>query len=156
MNFLLIFLAKYLIVASPLAVAIFFLTQNTSTKKQMFWIAVGCFPLAFLLSRIASQIYFDPRPFVTQGFTPILPHAPDNGFPSDHALFSSAIAAYAYRFHKKIGVSLFVVALLVSSARVIIGIHSWIDILASFIISIVSVGSISFVFQKYFQRIKRV
>lgn len=156
MNFLLIFSAKYLIIVPLLTVGLYFLLQKSPIKKQMFWIVLGCFPLAFILSRLAAHFYFDPRPFVTYHFTPILAHAPDNGFPSDHALFGSAIAAYAYLFHKKMGIVLMVLALFISAARVIIGIHSWIDIVGSFAISICSVWFVSFLCKKYCMKAKRV
>jgi undecaprenyl-diphosphatase len=69
-------------------------------------------------------------------FIPLIPHAPDNGFPSDHTLFGTALAVIIFPFHKRLGTVLFILALLVGIARVYLGINHAIDILGSAVISV--------------------
>ena len=99
--------------------------------------AVIALPLTYIVAKIISNFYYDPRPFVVGQFTPLLPHAADNGFPSDHTLLSSAVAAVIFFFHRKLGAFLFVVAFMVGMARVFAGIHHSVDIFGSMVIALV-------------------
>ncbi len=94
-------------------------------------------PLVFLTSRIASLFFENPRPFLEHDFVPLITHAADNGFPSDHALLVFAVASIVFTFNKQVGISLFVLAVLVGVGRVLVGVHHVIDIVGSFIIAAV-------------------
>lgn len=132
---LIIFSAKYLFVIIPLISVIYFLLQKKEIQKKMIILAALTFPLTFIVSRIASYCYYNPRPFALYNFEPLIPHAVDNGFPSDHALFSFAIAFLIFFFNKKFGIVLMILGFTVGSSRVLSGIHSPIDIIGSFVIS---------------------
>lgn len=106
----------------------------------MLILTVISLPLTFMVSRIASFFYYNPRPFALYNFKPFIPHAIDNGFPSDHALLSFAIAWVIFRFHKKLGIVLIIIGGAVGFSRVLSGIHSPIDILGSFFISGIAVS----------------
>jgi undecaprenyl-diphosphatase len=80
--------------------------------------------------------YFDPRPFVTGHFAPLIPHNLDNGFPSDHTLLSSAIAMTVTLRNRSVGVVLWLLALLVGLARIASGLHSPTDVIASLVLAI--------------------
>jgi undecaprenyl-diphosphatase len=84
---------------------------------------------------LVSRFYFDPRPFVQGNFTPLLPHAADNGFPSDHTLLAAAIAFATFHFNKKLGLFLLLLAILVGVARILAGVHHVADIAGSIIIT---------------------
>jgi undecaprenyl-diphosphatase len=102
----------------------------------MIALSVISLPLAYIFSKITSIIYFDPRPFVVGHFTPLITHAPDNGFPSDHMLLASAIASIIFAYNKKLGVVAWVIAFVVGASRVLAGVHHWIDILGSAVIAV--------------------
>jgi undecaprenyl-diphosphatase len=91
--------------------------------------------LALVLDLIAGDVYYDPRPFVTHHLVPIGTHTADNGFRSDHALLTSFLAFTLFHYSKRTGIFLFVIALLVSWARVAANIHSPLDIAGGFIIA---------------------
>ena len=77
------------------AVAVlYFLKQTREKQKEMLIFAVILLPLSYIIAKIIGHFYFDPRPFVLGNFTPLIPHAADNGFPSDHTLFGAAIALF--------------------------------------------------------------
>lgn len=104
-------------------------------KKELIFIALALI-LSFALSRIAGHFYYDPRPFVVGGFTPRIPHVPDNGFPSDHTLLFATLAAILWYYSKKYAVGLWIVALGVGAYRVYGGVHHWRDIAGSLVIAL--------------------
>ena len=93
-------------------------------------------PIALALVRIGGHLYYDTRPFVREHVAPLFAHAPDNGFPSDHALLTSFLAFVSFRYTKPVAAALTVNALLVSWARVAAKVHSPIDIVGSFVFSL--------------------
>lgn len=136
MDTLIIFIAKDLFLLAVIIAGIYFLRENRRVQKQMLLLAVLAFPISYLVAKIGSHLYYDPRPFVVTHIAPLIPHAADNGFPSDHALLLATLAAFLTVFNKKAGAVLWVIALLVGAARVLAGVHHPIDIIGSFIIGI--------------------
>lgn len=138
-DLIVVIVAKYLIVVPFVVAAVYFFQSDAKTRKRMVIVGIlGC-GLAFVLSRIASTLYYDPRPFVVRQIEPLIAHAADNGFPSDHALLSFSLAALMYVSNKRWGIALGVVAVAIGAARVFAHVHSWIDIGGSFVISAVSI-----------------
>ena len=74
---------------------------------------------------------------MVEHFTPLISHAANNGFPSDHSLISFAFASIVFLFNKKLGFVLFLLSFLVGLSRVYVGVHYPIDILGSFLICII-------------------
>ena len=106
-------------------------------------------PLVFLTSRIASLFFENPRPFLEHDFVPLITHTADNGFPSDHALLVFAVASIVFTFNKQVGISLFILAVLVGFGRVLVGVHHVIDIVGRFIIAAVITYMIVAVLQMF-------
>ena len=138
---IIVFIASYLYLIVLSIAAIFFFTRPRGIMKRMAICGVVIAPLAFVISRIASFLYYDPRPFVAGHFIPLIPHAIANGFPSDHVLFTGAIAMTVWFYNGKLGAVLWALALLIGWARVYAGVHHWTDIIGSIIIVLVS-GSV--------------
>jgi undecaprenyl-diphosphatase len=59
-------------------------------------------------------------------------------FPSGHAAFYSAIAFYILLKDKKLGIFALICAFLISVSRVFVGVHWPIDIVAGFIVGLIS------------------
>ncbi len=76
---------------------------------------------------------------MTGHLTPLFPHAPDNGFPSDHALLTSFLAFSLWRWSRPFAAVLFANAILVGGARVLAHVHHVIDILGSYGFALVAV-----------------
>lgn len=148
LDFICIFGAKYLFLASVAIAGLFFLRASTPIKKQMVIVSIIALPLVYLLTFVSSHLYYDSRPFVVDHFTPLVSHTPDNGFPSDHMLLSTYAAALLYPFAKKFSYILFVIAIVIGFSRVYVGVHHAIDILGSIVIIAVAVGSAYFLYQK--------
>ncbi len=136
MSSLFIFGAKYLFILSLIIGAVYFLWQPRSVQIQMLKLSAVSLPLIYIASLLAGFLYYDPRPFVIGHFIPLIPHFADNGFPSDHALLVAAVAIIVTLFNKRVGVLLWVIAVLVAVSRVSVGVHHFIDVFASMIICV--------------------
>lgn len=139
MNSLIIFVAKYFVVISVVVVGVYWLQATTKTKIDLGWQLVLGGVLALVLAMIASHLFYDTRPFVSHHLVPLIAHAPDNGFPSDHALITAFLGFTMYVYSRRIGIVLLVIALLVGAARVAAHIHNPIDIVGSFVIAALAV-----------------
>src|SRR2546422_10866940 len=132
-----IFAANYLwYVIIGIAVA-YFLIQPRAEQKRMLIFAALVLPLVYLVSIVGGALYDDPRPFVVEHFTPLFPHKPSNGFPSDHVLWSAATSAIIFPSNKYLSLLLWVLTILVGAARLHAGVHHPIDIVGSMLMAIV-------------------
>lgn len=131
MDNLIIFGAKYLIALPVLIFAWFWFKQAKQLKLQLGWAVVAAGFLAGLADKISSKLYYDPRPFVTHHLTPLVSHAADNGFPSEHTLLAVTLATVMYFYDKRIGAATAVIAVLIGASRVAAHVHSPIDIIGS-------------------------
>lgn len=82
-------------------------------------------------NQVASQLWREPRPFVTHPHvTMLLTHAADNSFPSDHATIGAALAVGTVAIARRWGVLAVFTALGLAFARVYAGMHYPLDVLA--------------------------
>lgn len=139
MDSITIFCAKYLLVVS--VVLILFIWARLSKDKKIAFIIylamAGLF--AYLIAKIGSALFYDPRPFVSKGISPLIAHSADNGFPSDHAWFTATLAAFLWKYSKNLAYLAGLVAVVVAIARVHANVHSPIDVIAGLIIGVVAV-----------------
>ncbi|MBI2050435.1 MAG: phosphatase PAP2 family protein [Parcubacteria group bacterium] len=132
---LIIFGSAYLFLFIPALGLLFFATQPRSVQKRMLLFGGMLLPTAYLVGRLLQRFYYNPRPFVQNDVVPLIPHAPDNGFPSDHTLFAAAIAAAVFPFNKKLGTALALITAVSGASRVLAGVHHGIDVLGSMVIA---------------------
>ena len=123
--------AQYLYMLVLFLAGMYFFLPERSKQKQMTIAALIALPSALILGKIAGQFYFDPRPFVIGHFTPLILHAADNGFPSDHALLCFTVSFLVLSFNRRLGGLLLVLSMIVGLARVSVGMHHVIDIMGS-------------------------
>ena len=100
-NLIIIIVAQDLIWLVLLAAIWFFWKLPKRERRQMAVLTVISFVLTYAVGKLLSIVYYDPRPFVFDHFTPLFSHAADNGFPSDHILFLAVIATVIYYFNQK-------------------------------------------------------
>lgn len=138
--------ARYVFLLSVIIAGVYFLKQPRSVQKRILIFACITLPLTFVIARVGGHFYDNPRPFVVGNFTPLIPHAPDNGFPSDHTLLVSAIASLVYAFNRRSGLVLWLIALYVAVSRVYVGVHHPIDVIGSMVIaSLVTAFAVFFI-----------
>jgi phospholipase C len=149
-------IAQYFIWLILLAALWVFWKTPREERRQMAVLAVVSFVLAYVAAKLLGLVYYDPRPFVFNHFTPLFPHAADNGFPSDHTLLLSAVATVIYYFNQKKGTLFFLGALLVGGARVLAGVHHTVDILGSLVIAVAATYAVQkIIFPRYAEKINR-
>ena len=135
-----IFVARYFFVVPVVILGAYFLTRPRAEWKRLALFAVPAGVLTYVLGFIGSHLYFDPRPFVVGHFTPLISHAPDNGFPSDHTLLASAFAAVGMFWRRWLAVVLWLLAILIAVSRVYVGVHHPIDVIGSMVFALVATG----------------
>jgi len=138
MNTVIVICAKYLIIVPILITALMLLYEPRSKWKKNVVHTCGVLAIAYILAKVGSHFFVDPRPFVVGHFTPLIPHAPDNGFPSDHTLLASALAAIVMCYRTRLAYFLWGLTLLIGTARVLAGVHHLVDILGSVIIALIA------------------
>lgn len=118
--------------------------------------AAAIFARVFVKGVIAF-FYPRPRPFVTfHAVHPLVSIASSENFqsfPSGHTIFFFALATVFFCFNKRAGVLAFFGALLISVARVYVGVHWPSDILGGIVLGILTGWGTFFVYRKYQTRI---
>jgi undecaprenyl-diphosphatase len=134
--------AKYLIVIS-IGLALWALYRAPSDVRVRRALIILCsLALTYLLGKIASYFFFDPRPFVVAHVSALIEHAADNGFPSDHMLLAGGLAAAIWYFNRRIATLLWAVAFAIGVARVLALVHHPIDIIGSVLIALIAAYSV--------------
>lgn len=137
LNDLIILSAKYLYLLVLLLAILAFLWVPKNQKYSLLLLSIITLPCVYIIAKISSHFYFDPRPFIEGHFTPLIAHAADNGFPSDHTLITAALSSIIFFFNKKISAVMWLLTLLVGAARVAAGIHHSVDIIGAIAIAAV-------------------
>jgi undecaprenyl-diphosphatase len=137
MDYFFIFGAKYAIIISPLLVIWYIYRHRASWRRDLIFILpVLC--LTAVLGFIAGHLHYSSRPFILNGVAPLIPHIPNNGFPSDHMLLAAGLAASALYIDRKLAIWLWIMALYVGYSRIYVGVHHFLDIVASVVIALLS------------------
>jgi membrane-associated phospholipid phosphatase len=134
------FIAQYFVGIPVLVIAYLFWKEEKREKIRLIVLIVLSAIAAVILVEIATKAHADPRPFIRDGVKPYFTSSTDNGFPSDHTVFSTVAAGVALSISKKWGIGLLLVAIIIGSARVIAGVHHTQDVIAGVVIGLVSCG----------------
>ena len=141
MNTIIIFAAQYLLFVIILIAVVFWITLPKAQKLSFILYGILATISTYLLSRLASLAFYNPRPFVINKTIPLIQHAANNGFPSDHTLLSAMVAFVVFRYSKLWGSILLVLTVLVGGSRIIAKVHSPLDVIGA--IAIAGVGCLS-------------
>lgn len=133
--------AKYMIVFPLAMVVMDLLRAPADMRRILLKRGVLASVIAIALAKIGGALYYDPRPFAAHHFTPILSHAADNGFPSDHTLLAFTCV---FLLFSQLSITETILAglaaMLVAFSRVRIGLHSPLDIAGSILFAAIAVG----------------
>lgn len=143
-------IAKYFIALSILGVLLVFAKLVPARRWNFIIHAVLSAVITAILVKIATSIHQDPRPFIRDGVVPYFKSSTDNGFPSDHTVFSAFCGFLVVFYSRKIGIGLLLLSILIGAARVIGGVHHTQDIVAGFLLAGIAV-IIGFYAAKYFR-----
>ncbi len=135
-----IFIAEYSSYLIPVTLVILFLRGKKDRKDSIFVFLVTI--IAIEISYIVSELYYHPRPF--ELYETLLSRVPQNTFPSQHAATFYAFAfAFLYRQRLKIGVFFVTLSVINSLARIYVGFHFPLDIIAGAVIGIIALLALS-------------
>src|SRR3954453_14682326 len=132
LNTLTIFLADYLIFLDILAAAV--VIAGLLYRRPRFlafrWAVTAAvlLVLSYVFAQIGGLLYYNPRPFAVGHFQPLIPHAADNGFPSDHALLAAALVALTALVDIPLALPFTLLAIVIDWARVGTSLHHVIDV----------------------------
>ena len=104
---------------------------------RSFLAAVTAAVFAVGLAAVIGAAYYVPRPFVVEHFTPLIQHAADASFPSDHLAAMGSVVAAAWIVARRLAVATAAASLVVAFARVYVGVHWVTDVAAGFILGLV-------------------
>ena len=133
-----IFGAKYLIAAIAGAAAAV-VVADKERRIKIVYAALIALPLGYALARLAGLFFAHNQPFAVEGFEPLIPHAIDNSFPSDHVVVGGIFASVAFLADRRVGLFLWALTLLIGLARVLAGLHWGVDVLAAAVLALVAV-----------------
>ncbi|MDE2071501.1 MAG: phosphatase PAP2 family protein [Patescibacteria group bacterium] len=149
MTLFIVLSAKYLVY--PIALAgLGVLWIVWSWRNLLF--ALCSLALSYALGILGGHLWYNARPFMSDGIQPLFTHAANNGFPSDHTLLGVAVASIVFAWNRTLGVVLLILALWVGAARVLSGIHHIVDILGAAVIAILSTAVVSWALKRFFPR----
>ncbi|HHH72374.1 MAG TPA: phosphatase PAP2 family protein [Sulfuricurvum sp.] len=112
---LMVFSAKYLPILFALTLVILWFTFDRKQQLGAFLAGVSAL-LALGSAQVIASLYPRPRPYITHAVHLLIEHSQDPSFPSDHAVFSFAIAAMIWRYNRKVGNVLVGLAILIGFA----------------------------------------
>ena len=146
-DFLGVFLANYLVYF-----IVFFLLLFLLKLKKNWWMVLKAIISAviarFVIVEIIRWIHPRPRPFIAENINLLVDKVNQFAFPSGHAAFCFGLATIVYFYNKKIGILFFLLAFLVSVARVFVGVHWPLDVLAGALVGIFTGWLINKIFNK--------
>lgn len=131
-------IAQYLI-AIPAALTVWAIFLRRRRRSDIIEAALaGILAIAFV--KLAGALYVHARPFITYRRPPIVPHASDNAFPSDHLAACGLAVAYLWERKRTFAAFTAGCAVLIGAARVLTGLHWPIDVLAGFALGATAVA----------------
>ncbi len=77
-----------------------------------------------------GRMAFRDRPFVREGFQPLIQHRPDSSFPSNHAAGGFALAIPVCLQDPTFGLLLVTMAMILAYSRLYVGVHYPADVIA--------------------------
>jgi undecaprenyl-diphosphatase len=107
--------------------------RSEAEKRNILVEATEASLVGLVLNQLIGFLYFHPRPYMVGLCIPLILHAPETSFPSDHGtlLFASSVYLIVSKGCRIQGLVLFFVAFIAAWARVYCGIHFPFDMLGS-------------------------
>ena len=132
--------AKYLPIVFALALIALYLSWRPLNQRGAFLAGVSAL-LALGIGQLVGKAFPRPRPYLSHTVNQLIPPSLDTSFPSDHAILGFSVAVMIWRYNRRVGAALLVLATIMAIARVFVGAHYPADVLGGAILgSVVSVA----------------
>jgi undecaprenyl-diphosphatase len=114
--------AKYLPFVFALVLVALWLSWRPRNQRGAFLAGVSAL-VALGLGQLIGKAFPRPRPYLSHAVNQLIPRSLDTSFPSDHAILGFAVAVMVWRYNRRVGTALLVLATLLAVARVFVGAH---------------------------------
>ncbi|HEV7593632.1 MAG TPA: undecaprenyl-diphosphatase [Gemmatimonadaceae bacterium] len=114
--------AKYLPIVFALALVVLWLSWRPRNQRGALLAGVSAL-IALGLGQLIGKALPRPRPYLSHTVNQLIPPSLDTSFPSDHAILGFAVAVMIWKYNRRAGVALLVLAMLMAIARVFVGAH---------------------------------
>lgn len=135
-----VFLAEYLGYFLILGIILFLIIEK-NWRRRIYFFSLAAISVILARGIIVETVRFfydRSRPFEALGIEPLILNNGAPSFPSGHAALFFALALAVFFMNKKRGYWFFAGALLIGVARIFIGIHWPLDILAGAAVGLIS------------------
>lgn len=144
-----VFFAELAIYAlAALVVALWFMDWGLPRKKNRYAVVLALEALILgraILTPLLREFLPRLRPFVENQANLLIQQNPlEPGFPSGHAVMAFALAWPVFLYNRRAGIWLLLIALLISLARVFVGVHYPSDILGGLALALIVVFFLNF------------
>lgn len=138
MNYFMIFGAEPLIYL--MLIFLFLITiKGKIAERKAFILFLISLPILILLIKFIHLVYFEPRPYITNGTLPLINHTKaDASFPSRHTSIAFIMALPYFYYKSKWATILILLATWVGISRIYVGVHYPLDIIGGVIVGILS------------------
>jgi len=145
-----------------IAVLVLFWLFGTVAARRALMCAGVALAVGLAINFTIALVHYEPRPAVAGIGHTLLAHGPETSFPSDHATFilSLGFALLMARPLRRLGVALVLLGAATAWARVFLGVHFPLDMIASTTISVIAalaaVALRSVLEAPFFSRVERL
>lgn len=134
---LMIFGARFMIYLTFVLTFLLAFKGGIKEKKAMILIMLSI-PVLLLFIKVVHLIFYEPRPFMSYNFSPLVDPVGDASFPSVHASLMAVLTFTYFYFKSKWAPLFFLLMLWVSIARIYVGVHYPLDIVGGILVGIIS------------------
>jgi undecaprenyl-diphosphatase len=120
--------AKFLPVVFALALVGLWLTWRPANQRAAFLAGISAL-VALGIGQLIGTAFPRPRPYLTHQVNLLISPTADTSFPSDHATLGFAVAVLVWRYNRRAGTALLLLALILAFARIFVGAHYPSDVL---------------------------
>ena len=114
--------AKYLPVVFALALLALWLSWRPRNQWAALLAGISAF-VALGFGQLIGKAIPRPRPYLGHTIHQLIPPSLDTSFPSDHATLGFAVGVMVWRYNRRAGAALLVLAVVMALARVFVGAH---------------------------------
>lgn len=132
MHSLIAIVAQWFLLIPAIIVAVLIYVRAQWRRDIIEAAAAGVLTIGFV--KLAGALRFESRPFIVEHVRPLVAHAPDNAFPSDHLAACGLAFAYLWPRSRPLAAITLLVAAAIGAARVAAKLHWPIDIATGFIL----------------------
>jgi len=135
--------ARYLPVVLALALVGLWLSWRERNQRGAFLAGASAL-IALGIGQLVGKAFPRPRPYISHSVNQLIPRSLDTSFPSDHAILGFSVAVLVWRYNRRAGAGLLVLALLLAIARVFVGAHYPSDVLGGAVLGALTSVALDF------------